>query len=244
VVGLLIAAVLLSRDNRRPVSGPPPAQGAAWYPPTPPPPVPPRPRRRGPLLFGITLALVALALGALGLWDASGENVRDAAYPALALGTIGVMLVVGAFWGRPGGLVALGIVTSLVLAAFSIGNPSFDGDRDLRVSPLRAVDVADQYDVPAGRVELDLTQVEDLEELDGRVIELEANAGELLVIVPTELGVDFRADVAFGGEIRTPIGARDGWDTTLQGHIGDDDADAVVDLELDVRFGRIEVRQQ
>jgi hypothetical protein len=222
-----------------------PQGGAPWYPPTPPaPPIPPRPRRRGPLLFGITLALVALALGILGLFDVSGASVEDAAYPALALGVIGVMLVVGAFWGRPGGLVALGLAAALTMAAFSIGHPTFDGDRDLQATPVVAADVEDVYDVPAGRIVLDLSKLEDLDQLDGRRIDLEANAGEIVVIVPEELGVDFSASVKYGGAIETPIGTRDGWNSSLNGHVGDDDAAAQVDLEMDLQFGRIEVRQQ
>lgn len=283
IAGLVVAAILLARDNggsspappytgsstpyggsapyegqtpyeattpsyAGPVPPAPPTQpqgGAPWYPPTPPaPPIPPRPRRRGPLLFGITLALVALALGILGLFDVSGASVEDAAYPALALGVIGVMLVVGAFWGRPGGLVALGLAAALTMAAFSIGHPTFDGDRDLQATPVLAADVEDVYDVPAGRIVLDLSKVEDLDQLDGRRIDLEANAGEIVVIVPEELGVDFSASVKYGGAIETPIGTRDGWNSSLNGHVGDDDAAALVDLEMDLQFGRIEVRQQ
>lgn len=250
IVGLVVAAVLITRDSNRSGAGPeptaplPPQAGAPWYPPTPPPPVPPRPRRKGPLLFGITLALMALALGTLGLYDASGADVQDAAYPAMALAVVGVMLVVGAFWGRPGGLIALGVVSALLLAAFSIGNPTFDGDRDVRLAPQRAVDVAEVYDVPAGRLELDLTDVEDLEELDGRTIELEANAGEIVVIVPDDLTVDYLADIRYGGAIETPDGAQDGWSQSLQGSVGGDDTVATIDLELDLKFGNIEVRQQ
>ncbi|CAA9362686.1 MAG: hypothetical protein AVDCRST_MAG47-308 [uncultured Nocardioidaceae bacterium] len=221
-----------------------PGSGTPWYPPTPPPPVPPRPRRKGPLLFGITLALIALALGTLGLLDASGADVEDAAYPALALTVVGAMLVLGAFWGRPGGLIALGLVSSLLLAAFSIGNPTFEGDRDVRFTPTRAVDVAAVYDVPAGRIELDLTEVEDLEELDGQSIRLEANAGELVVIVPDDLAVDLNADIEYGGAIETPSGMLDGWSRSLQTRLDEGDAAAEVELELDLQFGHIEVRQQ
>jgi phage shock protein PspC (stress-responsive transcriptional regulator) len=249
IVGLVVAAVLLSRDNRGTISppGPPPAApaaGAPWYPPTPPPYVPPRPRRQGPLLFGITLALIALALGVLGLYDASATSVPDTAYPALALGVTGLMLVVGAFWGRPGGLVALGLVAALVMAAFSIGNPTFDGDRDVRIEPRLASDVEDSYDVPAGRIVLDLSQVSDPEELDGRRIELSANAGEITVILPDDVAADFGANVSYGGAIETPVGSRDGWNTDLHGHLGDKDAVAVINLELDLQFGRIAVNQR
>ncbi len=220
----------------------PPPPTPTWYPP-PPPPIPPRPRRRGPILFGLTLALVALALGSLGLYDAAGGEVLDAAYPALALAVVGTMLVVGAFWGRPGGLVALGLVTALVLAAFSIGEPTFDGDRDTRITPLRATDVAATYHVPAGRIVLDLSRVKDPEALDGRSIDVEANAGELVVILPDDVAADLDASVHYGGRIESPIATRDGWSSSVDGRVGADDADTVIDLEMDLEFGRIVVSQ-
>ena len=252
VLGLVAAVVLLTRDRAAaPAQPPPPPYAGAMPPPyqgaTPPPaaPVEPRrPRHTGPLLFGITLALVALALGVLGLFHASGADVADAAYPALALGVVGVMLVVGAFRGRPGGLIALGLVSALLLAAFSIGNPTFDGDRDARITPERAADVADSYDVPAGRIVLDLTEVADVAALHGRSIELSANAGELVVILPDDLAANFDASIDYGGSIETPSLARDGWSTQVQGRAGDEEPLAVVDLELDLQFGHIEVVEQ
>ena len=250
VVGLVVAAVLITRDRNRsaPVppyaAPPPPPGGARWHPPTPPPPNPSRPRRKGPLLFGITLAAIALAFGVLGLLDASGADVADAAYPALAVGVVGAMLVVGAFWGRPGGLVALGLVASLLLAVFSVGDPTYQGDRDAVLTPRRAVDVADVYDVPAGRIVLDLTGVEDLSELDGRSISLAANAGELILVVPDDLAVEYDADIEYGGAIETPDGVQEGWNRSMQGRLDEGDAVAELTVELDLEFGEIEVRQR
>ena len=86
-----------------------PAGGAAWTPPVR-TPRPRDPRRRGPILFWFTLALIALAVGILGMVDVSGVDVPGSAYPALALGITGVMLVVGAFFGRAGGLILLGLL--------------------------------------------------------------------------------------------------------------------------------------
>ncbi len=273
VVGLVIAVVLLARDRndggRQPVppppAYPPPAPGSApdsapddatrplvdegsqpppWYPPTPPPPVRPDPRRSGPLLFGLTLAVLAVALGALGLYDASGGSVNDAAYPALGLAVVGAMLLLGAFVGRAGGLIALGLVGVLALVATGIGGPSFEGSRDQTIRPASAADVADHYQVPAGRIDLDLTDVRDLEALDGRSITIEANAGELLVAVPDGLHVDYDADIQYGGAITTPAGERDGWASELAGQLGDPENDPSIHLNIDLKFGHIEVRQQ
>ena len=51
------------------------------------PPVQPRPvnpRKRGPVLFWFALALMAVALGALGVVDLAGAHVAPSAYPALS----------------------------------------------------------------------------------------------------------------------------------------------------------------
>ena len=226
-----------------PPTPPAPPTPPQWYPPVPPPPA--RPRKRGPLLFGITLALVALALGILGLADASGADVTDAAYPALALAVIGTMLVVGSFFGRPGGLVLLGVIASLSLGGAAVSNPSYDGERDLVAVPKNAAAVDDTYRVPAGRIELDLTKVKDLESLDGRTVSLDANVGEIVVDVPRDLTVNYVADMRFGGAVDAPGVTRGGWNFTKRGEVDAVRASkAEVDLDLSLDFGHIELRRR
>ena len=95
----------------------------AYYPPQPPPYVAPpvvqripNPRKRGPILFWFTLALIALGEGLLGIVDLAGADVADPAYPALAVAICGVMLLVGAFFGRAGGIILVGLVATVALA--------------------------------------------------------------------------------------------------------------------------------
>jgi phage shock protein PspC (stress-responsive transcriptional regulator) len=218
----------------------------AWAPPapvgyTPPPPKP----DRGPRLFWITVALVSVALGVLGLVDVGGVAVADAAYPALALAVIGGMLVLGAWVGRAGGLIFLGVVAAIALAVTSTVEPRFGGDRDLRERPATAALVADTYSVPAGRIELDLTEVEDLDSLDGRTISLDANAGQLVVVLPDGVDADVHADIAVAGEVqvgsRNQAGTGVTLDTVLDG--GPDAAVPQIDLDLELLVGSIEVRQ-
>lgn len=206
---------------------------------------PPAPRRnRGPLLFGITLAVLALSLGALGVYESLGGTVIDAAYPALALAVIGTMLLVGSIFGRPGGLILLGIIAALALAATAVGGPRFDGDRSLYLAPVSASGLQDSYHVPAGHIELDLRGVRDLEALDGRSIDLSANAGEIVVILPEDLTAVIDAQVAFGGAIELPGRvSHEGWSIERQLTVAGSDPAAMVDIELDVQFGNIEVRQ-
>ena len=86
--------------------------------------------------------------------------------------------------------------------------------------PTNAADVEDAYRVPAGRIELDLTKVKDLEELDGRTVALDANVGEIVVDVPKDLTVRYDADVTFGGAVDAPGVTRGGWDFTKRGEVG------------------------
>ena len=224
-----------------PPQGPPQGPPPAWYPPVP--PAPARPRRTGPLLFGITLAVVALALGVLGMYDAAGNTVEDAAYPALALAVVGAMLVVGAFVGRAGGLILLGIIASLALGGASLSEPTYDGERDLVARPASSADLASAYEVPAGRIELDLTRLTP-EELDSRLVELDVNVGEIVVIVPDDVNVLFDARIDYGGAIETPVGNRDGWGPRLTSELeAASDARADLELDIDMNWGHIEVRQ-
>ena len=116
---------------------------------------PRNPRRRGPILFWFTLALIATGIGTLGIIDVSGAAVPDAAYPALAMSLTGAMLLLGAFWGRAGGLIFIGLITAAAtLGATATDN--YDGKR-LTYPPTSSAEVRDTYDMGAGELTLDLS---------------------------------------------------------------------------------------
>ncbi len=271
VVAIVLFAVMLTRDRTRgggvaavppehappaygppgygPAAyGPPPSDGgpptAVWAPP-PPPPAPLDPRRTGPLLFLPTLALLALVLGGLGLWDAAGGPVADAAYPAAALAVIGLALVLGAFVGRAGGLILLGLVSSVAIGGAAVANPSYSGERDLVLRPTSAVDLADGYSVPAGRIELDLRDLAEPSAVDGRRLDLHVNVGEIVVIVPRGMAVTVDATIDGAGMIELPNAVRDGWGTALSRDLPSraTTTTSTVELSLDLDFGHIQVRQ-
>jgi phage shock protein PspC (stress-responsive transcriptional regulator) len=218
-----------------------------WTPPVAAGYVPPQPRPdRGPRLFGITLALVAVALGSLGLYDVSGGHVVASAYPALALAVTGLMLVVGAWVGRAGGLVFLGLVAALALAVSSVAHGPFGnfGDSErLAVRPASAAAVHDGYSIPTGRIHLDLRNVHDPAALDGRTIDVHANVGELVVILPPGVGATIDANVSGPGDITLPGRDSGGINTHLTQDVtsGNDVSD--LHLNLDLAVGHIEVRQ-
>ena len=258
VVGVVVAAVLLARDDRRGRAGvpgrpPPPAPSGsgeeatvvlekpAWYPPAAPPPPPPPPRS-GPLLFGPALALLALGLGLLGVWDASGGDVAAAAYPALALALVGLLLVVGAFVGRPGGLVLLGLVAAASLLVTAVVEPAYSGPRELVLRPTSAAALDDTYRVPAGRIELDLRGL-DPATLDGRALEVSVRAGDVLVLVPRSVRVTYDAAVDFGGQVDDGRRSSGGWSPRLSGTLGPPDAEADLELRLAADFGQLRLER-
>ena len=146
----LLVLVFLDRDRKPGPTAPPvphvpdPATGS-FAPAAPgatvviPPtyvPRPRNPRRRGPILFWFTLALAALGVGVLGILDLAGAPIADPAYPAMVVGTCGVMLLVGAFYGRAGGLIFVGLVAALGLSLATIAQ-RVDG-ADISRTPLTA----------------------------------------------------------------------------------------------------------
>jgi len=225
-------------------SQPPPA----WMPPPPPAYVPPpRPRRTGMILFWPTLALIAIALGTLGILDVDGA-ITVSAYAALAVAITAVMLLVGAFVGRPGGLIALGLVATIGLGITSAIDGATGGDpsgETLRATPTSAAMVQDDYRISNGDLTLDLTGVTDLAALDGREIDLHLYAGEIRVVLPRELNAMVDADLSFAGDISIDGNHRGGFDQSLTRSItaSTDPNAPTIALDIDARVGQITVER-
>ncbi|WP_309649986.1 PspC domain-containing protein [Nocardioides sp.] len=227
-------------QQQAPTSGHPSYAGAppTWTPvaPAPLPPRPRNPRRRGPILFWFTLALCALGVGVLGILDLAGAPISGAAYPALVLATTGVMLLVGAFFGRAGGLILVGLMAGVATAGATAAQ-EVDADR-IDAAPRSAAQVEGAYELFAGEIVLDLSDVADLEGLDGRTVRVESVFGRIEVIVPEGLDVDVRSTIDGGGHSELFGADTDGSDSRF--HDGGTDAPVLV-LDTQVVFGEIVV---
>jgi phage shock protein PspC (stress-responsive transcriptional regulator) len=218
-----------------------PTYAAPGYPAPPVPPAttwqprPPHPRKRGPILFWFTLALAALGIGVLGIADLAGAEVADSAYPALVVAICGVMLLVGAFYGRAGGLIAIGLVAAIGMAG-ATATTRWD-DKVVRM-PASAADVQSRYEIGAGELILDLTDVADLQALDGRTIELRAGAGAIEVKLPEGLDVDVTANVGLG-DAEVFGDQQDGGGVDMTG--SHDGGINVPDVHLDIELGLGEI---
>jgi phage shock protein PspC (stress-responsive transcriptional regulator) len=256
VVALVVGLVWLgmsSRGSGRPApaepevdpeTGEPLPPAAGWtggptevYPPAP---RPRDPRKRGPLLFWFTVALIAFALGILRIVDLAGASVADSAYPALAVAVTGAMLLVGSVMGRAGGLILVGLVASMALVGTTVAD-RWDGDR-VEVNPTSADDVEDSYSIERGELVLDLSDVSDLDALDGRTISVSGDAGRLEVVLPDEVDADVEASMDGPGGYDL-FGAQGGgidWTRTASHDAGTTDAPTLtIDAELAV--GEIDV---
>ncbi|MCD6640181.1 MAG: LiaF-related protein, partial [Nocardioides sp.] len=197
---------------------------------------PQNPRKRGPVLFWFTLALIALAEGTLLVVDLAGVDVLASAYPALALAIAAGMLVLGAFWGRAGGLILVALLAAG--ATWATAASEQWESQTLRYAPQQASEVRDTYELHGGQLVLDLSQVEDPEALAGREVRVDAGAGQVEVIVPTGLDVLANTDVGVGS--LTVFGDQtEGLGINRTGsHTGDD---STVDLTVDIDLGAGEV---
>lgn len=233
-----------------PTSGTPGQQPPAWMPPPGPAyvPPPPKPRRTGMVLFWPTLALIAIGLGALGIIDISNP-VPVPAYAALAVVITGVMLLVGAFVARPGGLIALGLAATLALVVSALASAATgDSFRDQQVleNPTTAAEVQADYGISTGDLTVDLSDVRDLDALDGRQIDAHLNAGELRVILPAGLNARVDAEIEYAGEIQVGDTTRGGVNLSLERTLTSSTAAGTptIDLEVDARVGQIVVEQR
>lgn len=250
VIGIVAVVVLTMRGSSsaaRPVQAPDPGQiPANAY--AAPPTSEPRGaslhrardvRRRGPILFWFTLALIVFSEGVLGIVDVAGAAVADSAYAALALGLIGLMLVVGSFFGRAGGLILAGLLATVILTAATISD-RWDGDT-MRETPAEASAVLPAYRIEAGELVLDLRDVTDLQNLDGRTISVAGDVGHLQVILPRELDVRVDAEVTGAGEIEVFDDSTDGIELGLdRSYDGGDDVPAVT-INAELALGYVEV---
>ena len=220
-----------------------PGDGIDWSAPDPlglhtdvPPPPPPPRAPRPPSLFWPTIGATLIALAGLAVVDLFGVPVSHAAYVLVALGGVGLGLLVGAFFGRARSLIPVGLLL-VPAAAFAIvaPNPSF-GQIDAR--PGTAAEVSDSYEMTAGQIDLDLSHVDDPAGLVSRTVEIDVLTGEVQVVLPEDVPVAVSSSANAG---QLDVLGREVDGTTVDSEVTDP-ADAPGPyLTLDIEVGAGEV---
>jgi phage shock protein PspC (stress-responsive transcriptional regulator) len=219
---------------------PPTTPYAAPYVPEQPRPV--NPRKRGPILFWYSLAVMVVALGGLGIADLAGADVAPSAYPATVLAISALGLLVGSFYGRAGGLILVGLIAAPITAGTTIAD-HWD-PHTTTVVPVSAAQLKDSYDMDVGEIVLDLTAVRDPENLDGRTVDVTGDVGHLDIEVPPGVTVVANTHVTGIGGINAFDRDGGGVDTQLTAtHDAGPGAPQLV-LDVDLHVGAIDVHTQ
>jgi phage shock protein PspC (stress-responsive transcriptional regulator) len=200
------------------------------------PPRPPSP------LGWYALGAVLVGIGALAAaTNVTGAAIDPGRYFGLALGVIGIGLVIGAWWGHAHWLILLGLLlVPFAFAASLIMVPIEGGWGSHRFSPTTTDALRDEYRLVGGEIRLDLTEVETGDE--PIVITASVAMGEILVWLPEDANLELDAAVG-GGRLRILDDFQSG--TRLQDRylIDGDGQRFVLDLEAGLGDVRVETVQ-
>lgn len=195
---------------------------------------------RGGSAAGIVFG--ALLVGAGSLWLLSELDVdvpRGDVLLAVALIALGALIVATAGRRGSGGLIALGVVLTLVLGALSAIDLRVDGafgDRSERPRTLAALE--DSYDHAFGSMTVDLRDVEFPR--GTTKVSISIAFGDLRVIAPDSVGLRVNASTVFGsanvlGREVSGIELDRTWDE------GFEDESRRLEIELSTTFGSADV---
>lgn len=173
-----------------------------------------RRRPRSPLAGYVVGAMLA-AIGLFALvTNVSGADVELGQFFGVALGVIGIGLVVGAWWGHARVLILLGLLmVPFAVTSTFITAPIQGGIGGHRFTPTSFAELRDEYRLAAGELRIDLRQLP----ATTRPVEITASVatGQLLVILPEDASVD--VDSAVGAGDLSILGAYQAG-TQLQDH--------------------------
>ncbi len=196
----------------------------------------PEPRPRGSLA-GIALgALLILAGGAWLLHTLDVVEVSPDVVLPSALIVVGIVLIAAARRSRQGGLIALGVILT-ILSALTASTDLAGGVGDRRVELSGAEPVRDQ-ELGIGQLVVDLSELAP----GGPVaVSAEVGIGQLEVELPPDLPVRVRATSGIG-EVEV-FEEQDGGFGSEVDHVDDgfEGATASLDLELSVGIGQVTV---
>jgi hypothetical protein len=187
----------------------------------------------------VAVALIVVGIGAL-LDRSPTVTVDGGTMLAQALVVTGLGLVMGAFWGRARWLVLVGLV---LLPAALVGNLI---DFPLRgqiggnyLSPRKASDLSDSYDVLAGSLTLDMTNF-DFTPRESVTLPLHTAVADVTISVPRGVGVNLRGHVE-AGQVNFFGAQQEGVDLELVDSAGKPELDRRLIVDLDAQYGFVSV---
>jgi hypothetical protein len=218
-------------EPRRPVEAAPPAR----------PPAPPRERRWsvGTVVMGLLLVLLGVAwlLESLDAFEVPWGIILP-----IALIVVGAALLLAARRERPRGLIAAGLILTVLSAATSAGDIGVGGVGERAYRPASLADLEDVPDLGVGELRLDLRLLPP--SAAGRAtreVDVSVGIGELRVVLPPELPVQIQASAGIG-QVQLPDGSEGGFGAEAQFPDGRPTGDRL-HLELSVGIGQVTVQR-
>ncbi|MFQ5554253.1 MAG: PspC domain-containing protein [Acidimicrobiia bacterium] len=156
---------------------------------------PPRPPSN---LGRVTIAAILITIGVMALLDnLEVARPRSVHYAGAVIGLVGLGLLLGAWFGRSRGLIALGVVALPFVGFFALIDIPFSADwGEVVHRPTSVFDVQDEYRHAGGEFTLDLTSLD--VGLLPLFIDVQVGVGEVNVIVPRGVGTSVSAEVRAG----------------------------------------------
>jgi len=193
------------------------------------------------------VGVAVLALGVLGLLDEviPGFHPDFHHYMALALGVVGLGVVVGAWFGRPAGLVILGVVLIPVLllsrlaaaGGADITSIEFSSAGQVLHRPASVENIRESYELGVGGLIIDLRDID----FAGSTVTMaaEVGIGELVVRLPEGVAAEVSGDVGMGS---LEVGDWDRGGIGVEADLRLEGSGGTLVLDSEVGIGVIEIR--
>lgn len=204
------------------------------------------PNSRGSWVGRVFAGLILIAAGLIWLLDNLGYQIPWDVVLPIGLIVVGFALVAGSRQGTHGGLVAIGIILTVILTFGITARPIFgvsvigSGVGERVETPSDTVELEESYRLGIGSLEIDLS---DLDLPEGETtLDADVGMGEITVIVPSDVTVDFTGRAGIG-EVRAFGEQQEGVGPSLSGVYTRSDSESVLVLNVRVGVGKVEVER-
>ena len=158
-------------------------------------------KRRSRVLNLVGFGLVGMAMGVMLIIALSGVAIPVMVFEGVALLIVGLVVLVGALWGRARLLVAFGAVLSLAISVhYVVSDGRFAGVVNTSISATGVADIPAVWSVRMADADLDLRDVE-FEDDSPVDLQVMVQGGDARIFVPPEVDVHIWVTVT-GGDIR------------------------------------------
>lgn len=205
--------------------------------------MPPKTPKERSILGRLTVAVALIVLSSVALIDAAfGDvDVEPVHYAATLMAIVGIGLLVGAWAGRARWLIVFGVLLLPILLVATFWPRAFPWTAgDPLFQPLSVAQVDSPYELGAGQLTIDLSGLTTQQLAQVGVIQGSLGVGEMIVRIPSDVGVDVDARIG-AGSFRQPFGEMPGIGVDVRVMYGP--PPMVVTLDLEVGAGVITIVQ-